>query len=280
LHPEVLARFIPCLFFGQNSLGSWIESNPELNFGFNLSMILRGCQNPGCKQRAVSGFTDTLGRDQKIWLELMSPVIKVKPSMSSNEMRGLVQEVKAQVVILACFVGLMWISEGVDSVLGGALNQFGIIPRNIVGLRGLLFAPFLHGDFPHLIANTIPFVTLGWLVMLRRISDFFAVTAIAMLIGGLGTWLIAPANTVHIGASGVIFGYLGFLISRGYFERRPASVLFSVVIGLAYGGLIWGVLPGQVGISWQGHLFGFIGGVVAAWLIADEKPQQKRSQRI
>jgi membrane associated rhomboid family serine protease len=199
--------------------------------------------------------------------------------MSSNEVRGLVREVKTQVIILACFVGAMWALEIIDSALGGALNQFGIVPRNLIGLRGILFAPFLHGNFAHLIANTIPFITLGWFVMLRRTSDFFWVTAIAMLIGGLGTWLIAPAYTVHIGASGVIFGYLGFLISRGYFERSFGSIIFSLIVGLAYGGLIWGVLPGQIGISWQGHLFGFIGGVVAAWLMADSKPQRARSPR-
>jgi membrane associated rhomboid family serine protease len=197
---------------------------------------------------------------------------------SSNEMRGLVREVKTQILILAVCVGVMWGLEAIDLVLGGFLNQFGIIPRSIVGLRGILFAPVLHGNFPHLIANTIPFVTLGWFVMLRRTRDFFGVTAIAMLVGGLGTWLLAPSNTVHIGASGVIFGYLGFLISRGYFEQRIGSIIVSLIIGIFYGGLIWGVLPGQMGISWQGHLFGFIGGIVAAWLMVS--PTQKaRSPR-
>ncbi len=196
---------------------------------------------------------------------------------SDREVRGLMGEVKAQVAILVFVVGLMWAIEIVDFFLGGALNSFGIIPRSVIGLRGILFAPFLHGNFAHLIANTVPFVTLGWFVMLRRTSDFFGVTAIVMLISGLGTWLIAPTNTVHIGASGVIFGYLGFLISRGYFERSFGSVLFSVIVGLAYGGLIWGVLPGQLGISWQGHLFGFVGGIAAAWLIADSRAERRRS---
>ncbi|HEY9629077.1 MAG TPA: rhomboid family intramembrane serine protease [Coleofasciculaceae cyanobacterium] len=199
--------------------------------------------------------------------------------MSSPEVRGLVGEVKTQVAILAFALGLMWAIEIVDFFLGGALNSFGIIPRNVIGLRGILFAPFLHGNFAHLIANTVPFATLGWFVMLRRTSDFFWVTAIAMLVGGLGTWLIASPNTVHIGASGVIFGYLGFLISRGYFERSFTSMLFSILVGLAYGGLIWGVLPGQLGISWQGHLFGFIGGIVAAWLMADSKANSKAERR-
>src|SRR3712207_3585440 len=100
----------------------------------------------------------------------------------ASEVRGLVREVKAQVMILGAFVALMWGLEIVDLALGGALNYFGIIPRTAIGLRGILFAPFLHGGFPHLIANTVPFVILGWFVMLRRTSDFFWVTAIVMLL--------------------------------------------------------------------------------------------------
>lgn len=187
-------------------------------------------------------------------------------------MRGIASEVKAQILILGGLVALMWAIEIIDHLPGMNLDMYGIIPRRIIGLRGILFAPFLHGNFPHLIANTVPFLTLGWLVMLRRTSDFWMVTAIAALIGGLGTWLIAPTFSIHIGASGIIFGYLGFLLSRGYFERNFASIALSVTVGVLYGSLIWGVLPQQPGISWQGHLFGFIGGIVAARILAAPKP--------
>lgn len=189
--------------------------------------------------------------------------------MSSSETKAIAREFKAQVYILGGLVALMWALEFIDLFLGGALNQFGIMPRSLVGLRGILFAPLLHGNFPHLISNTVPFIVLGWLVMLRRTSDFFVVTPIAMLVGGLGTWLIGSPYSVHIGASGVIFGYLGFLLLRGYFERSVTAILFSVVVGFLYGGILWGVLPGQIGISWEGHLFGFIGGVIAARLLSD-----------
>jgi len=192
--------------------------------------------------------------------------------MSRNEMKGIANELKTQLLILGGLVALMWAIEIIDQLLGMNLDRYGIIPRNIIGLPGILFAPFLHGNFPHLIANTMPFLTLGWLVMLRRTSDFWVVTAIAALIGGLGTWLIASPSSVHIGASGVIFGYLGFLISRGYFERNFGSMALSLTVGVLYGGLLWGVLPQQPGISWQGHLFGFIGGVVAARILAAPKP--------
>ncbi len=192
-------------------------------------------------------------------------------SQSRNEIKGLVGEVRSQVGILAGLVGLMWAIEILDLFLGGALNQFGIRPRSVVGLRGILFAPFLHGSLFHLMANTVPFIILGWLVMLRRTSDFWPVTIIVTLVAGLGTWLFAPSLTVHIGASGVVFGYLGFLISRGYFERSFGAIALSLVVGLLYGGMIWGVLPGQLGISWQGHLFGFLGGILAAQLLSEPR---------
>ncbi len=187
----------------------------------------------------------------------------------SDEAKGLVGEVRAQIGILVGFVGLMWAIEILDLFLGGALDQFGIRPRSIVGLRGILFAPFLHGSLLHLMANTVPFVILGWLVMLRRTRDFWPVTIIVTLVAGLGTWLFAPPWTVHIGASGLVFGYLGFLLSRGYFERSFGSIAMSLLVGLLYGGMIWGVLPGQIGISWQGHLFGFLGGILAAQMLAE-----------
>jgi membrane associated rhomboid family serine protease len=191
-----------------------------------------------------------------------------------NEVKGFTQELRTQFMILGGLIGLMWAIEIIDHLPTVNLDIYGIMPRNIIGLRGILFAPFLHGNFPHLIANTVPFLTLGWFVMLRRTSDFWWVSIISALIGGLGTWLISPTFSIHIGASGVIFGYLGFLLSRGYFERNFASMMLSVTVGVLYGGLLWGVLPQQPGVSWQGHLFGFIGGVVAAKLLAEPKPPQ------
>ena len=185
---------------------------------------------------------------------------------------SLARELKTQATILGVFVSLFWIVEFVDRFFfRGWLDRFGIAPHQLIGLRGILFAPFLHGNFPHLIANTVPFLILGWLVMLQETSDFWIVTIITMIVGGLGVWLFAAPGSLHIGASGLIFGYLGFLLLRGYFQRNFASILLSIVVGVVYGGLIWGVLPTQPGISWQGHLFGFLGGVLAARMIAKEK---------
>lgn len=195
--------------------------------------------------------------------------------MSKDEGRAIAQELKTQIMILVGLVGLMWTLEIFDQFIlrpffRTTLDSYGIIPRNLIGLRGILFAPFLHGSIPHLIGNTVPFIILGWLIMMREIRDFFWVTVIAGLISGLGTWLFGSPG-VHIGASGVIFGYLGYLLLRGFFERSATSVVISLGVGTLYGSLLWGVLPMQYGISWEGHLFGFIGGVVAARLLTAGK---------
>ncbi|GAB4266635.1 MAG: rhomboid family intramembrane serine protease [Candidatus Promineifilaceae bacterium] len=184
------------------------------------------------------------------------------------------EALKIQGTILGGFVVSFWFLEIADRFLfHGSLDALGIRPRTVDGLWGILFGPFLHLGFAHVLANTAPFVVLGWFVMLRRLSDFVWVTAVAGIISGLGTWLIGPANSVHIGASGIIFGYFGFLVMRGYFERSFSSIMWAIVVIFLYGGLIWGVLPQDNGVSWQGHLFGFIGGGVAAnWLANRSRP--------
>ena len=191
-------------------------------------------------------------------------------------MPGLASAIKTHTTILVWTVGLLWAIELVDLfVFRRALDRFGIRPRDLAGLWGILFAPFLHGGLPHLIANTFPLIVLGWLVMVRRTADFFVVAVFAALIGGLGTWLFGGPNTIHIGASGVIFGFLGYLLARGYFERSFTSIAVAVVVGVLYGGALWGVLPSGPGISWQGHLFGLLGGSGAARALA--QPGSRRN---
>ncbi len=184
----------------------------------------------------------------------------------------MVGKFRRQIQILLSVVVLLWAVEIVDQLIfRGALNNLGIRPRSLPGLFGIFFAPFLHGDFGHLVANTVPLVSLGWLIMLRNTEDFFWVSIISALVSGLGTWLVGSPAT-HIGASGVVFGYFGFLLLRGYFERSATAIAFSILVAVLYGSILWGVLPTQPGVSWEGHLFGFIGGVLAAKLLA--KPRQ------
>jgi membrane associated rhomboid family serine protease len=184
-------------------------------------------------------------------------------------MKEITQTLKNQVWILGVMVATMWaVTIANTFIFNHQLTTFGILPHSFVGLRGILFAPLLHANFAHLISNTVPFIILGWLVMLWETSDLLVVTAISMLVGGSGTWLFGGANTVHVGASGVIFGYLGYLLFRGYFERQLVSIIMSLFVFGVYGSVLLGLFPGMPGVSWQGHLFGFIGGAIAAKLAA------------
>ena len=157
-------------------------------------------------------------------------------------------------------LGLMWALEIVDFAAMGHFNRYGIVPRSVDGLWGILWSPWLHGDFTHLIANTGPFLVLGTLVALRGIRDFLVATLGIMIVGGLGVWLTGASHSVHIGASGLIFGYFGFLLIVGITERSLRWILVTVLVAMLYGSILWGVLPNQPGISWQGHLFGFLSG--------------------
>jgi membrane associated rhomboid family serine protease len=200
--------------------------------------------------------------------------------MSKGELTAIKRELKLQATLLFGFVGLLWAIEIVDAVLfQGSLDGFGVRPRSMEGLVGVAFAPLLHMGFGHLIANTLPLITLGWLIMLRETRDLVVVTVLAALVSGLGTWLIGASHSVHIGASGVIFGYFGFLLLRGYFERSVLSIGLSLAVAAVYGGMLWGVLPSGYRISWEGHLFGFLGGVLAARMLSRRAPAKSPARR-
>ncbi len=171
-------------------------------------------------------------------------------------------------ITMLAFTALLYVTEVVDVVTGEQLEQQGIVPRSLSGLDGVLWAPLLHDDWAHLLANTVPFFVLGFLVMAGGLGQFVAVTATIWILGGLGVWLTAGSGTVHVGASGVIFGWLVFLLARGFFARSARQIGLAVVLFAIWGGILFGVLPGQPGISWQGHLFGALAGLLAAWLVA------------
>ena len=172
-----------------------------------------------------------------------------------------------QAITVGGTLATFWAAFAVNLVTDGALIQYGVIPRTTPGLRGILFAPFIHGSLNHLVTNSLPFLVLGWLVILRNARHFIPVTLLSMLGAGLMAWLVGAPGSVHVGASGVVFGYLGFLMLSGWFARSFASIALSIGVTVAWGGLVFGVMPGQPGISWQAHLGGFLGGVLAArWL--------------
>jgi membrane associated rhomboid family serine protease len=174
---------------------------------------------------------------------------------SDDRVRGL--------ALVGGMAALMWLLEIVD-VAGGDLDANGIHPRDVDTLPDIAFAPFLHAGWGHLVGNTVPFLVLGGAIALSGLARTAAVTAIVALVGGLGTWLIGPAGTNHIGASGLVFGFAAYLIARGIFSHRALHLAAGVAVIAVYGAtLLFGFIP-HPGISWQGHLFGAVGGVVAA----------------
>lgn len=180
--------------------------------------------------------------------------------------------------VIGGFVALLYVIETVDMGMANRLDQEGVQPRESEGLLGIVFAPLLHGGWGHLAANTVPLLVLGFLILLSGVGHWLEVTLIVWVVGGLGTWLVAPENTVHIGASVLVFGWLVHLVLRGIFTRSGRQILVGLVVLFLYGGALWGVLPSEPGISWQGHLFGAIGGALAAWLTADRKPPRTALQ--
>jgi membrane associated rhomboid family serine protease len=194
-----------------------------------------------------------------------------RPSRPDHPITRASRHLARHVALLVMIVAILWIVEIIDQLFfGGSLDRFGIRPRTWRGLGQILIAPWLHAGFRHLAVNTVPLIVLGWLVMLRRTRDFVVVALVSALVSGLGIWLFGGAQTVHLGVSGVIFGLLGALLARAYFERSWAALTLAIIAGLLYGGMLWGVLPGAPGVSWLGHVFGLIGGVLAARLLADE----------
>ena len=191
----------------------------------------------------------------------------VSPPSSAPVSRSLVATTKRHAVLLFGLLAIMWLTALLDILPFLQLNQHGIHPRTVSGLIGILFAPFLHAGFGHLAANSIPFIVLGGIVLLGGRTVFWSVTLFVMLFGGLGVWVFGGAHSNHIGASGLIFGYLGFLLTRGLVERSWTWSLVALLILLMYGSVLIGVLPLQVGVSWQSHLFGFMAGIGAARLL-------------
>ncbi|WP_336216408.1 rhomboid family intramembrane serine protease [Nonomuraea sp. LPB2021202275-12-8] len=175
-------------------------------------------------------------------------------------------------LLMVALLGVMWGVEVVDYVLGGSLDQeFGIVGWEPSGLVGIFFAPFLHIGFGHLMANSLPLLVLGFLAGLRGVGRFFAASLLIIVIGGIGTWFTSP-DVITVGASGLVFGYFGYVVARGLFDRRILDIVLGIGVAIAYWSILAGLLPNQPGISWQGHLFGLIGGVVAAWVL--RRPSQ------
>lgn len=160
---------------------------------------------------------------------------------------------------------IAWVVEAVDQwILGGFLDQFGVRPRSLWGLIGIPLMPWLHGGFGHLLSNTIPFLTLGWIMIRSEGRRFYYTSAVIILLCGIGTWLIAGKGEVHVGASGLIYGYFGYVMTRAFIEKKALWLFTGILVALFYGGMIVGVFPNSNHhMSWEGHLTGMLAGI---WL--------------
>jgi membrane associated rhomboid family serine protease len=182
--------------------------------------------------------------------------------------------------VIAVFVGLLYVVELVDAILDTELDAAGVRPRELEGLDGIIYAPMLHASWDHLFANTVPLLVFGFLILLAGVGRWLAVTAIVWIVGGLGVWLTGGEQTLHLGASVLAFGWLVYLLLHGFFARSAPQIAIGVILLFMYGGLLLGVLPGQPGVSWQGHLFGAIGGAWAAvWLGRRDRERELATRR-
>jgi membrane associated rhomboid family serine protease len=194
----------------------------------------------------------------------------VRPSTPAARPRRR-QTQREGIALLAGIVALMWVVEVINTLDSNRLDTDGIYGRSVDHLWGILTTPFIHASFAHLIDNTIPFVFIGVFIALQGAKRLAEVTLLVIVVGGLGTWLVAPSGIPTIGASGVVFGYAGYLFAQGFFNRSLGELLIGLLVGVVWGGALVSSLVPHNGISWQGHLFGAVGGVVAAWVFRRER---------
>jgi membrane associated rhomboid family serine protease len=183
-------------------------------------------------------------------------------------------------VLMLVWVGLLWLLEVIDVATGHSLDPYGISPRETGELADVVPAAFLHFGWDHVAANSVPLLVLGFLAAVRGIGRFLAVCLTIIVVSGAGVWLTAPENSLTAGASGVVFGLFGYLLVRGFVDRDALDITVGITVVLLYGSILWGVLPTASGVSWQGHLFGLIGGVLAAFWFRRSAPAARTRRQI
>jgi len=179
------------------------------------------------------------------------------------------------ILLILSFPLILWAIHLISFLFQIDLTRMGVLPRNFVGLLGIITSPLIHADFSHLISNTIPLIILGWIIFAFYPKLSFILFIFIYLLTGLLVWIFAR-QVYHIGASGVVYGFVSFLFFSGIFRRDNKSIALALIITFLYGGLVWGMIPGWEGISWESHLFGAITGLIAAYLFRKIDPPAKK----
>jgi membrane associated rhomboid family serine protease len=194
--------------------------------------------------------------------------------MDSNKLNERKQNISNLLTPLL-FPVVIWIVHLLSLLLNEDLSKLGLLPRNLVGLLGIITSPLIHADFSHLISNTIPLIILGWIIFSFYPKLSYLLFVFIYLLTGLLVWIFAR-QVYHIGASGIVYGFVSFLFFSGIFRRDNTSIALALVITFLYGGLVWGMIPGWKGISWESHLFGAITGLLAAYMFRKIDPPSKK----
>jgi membrane associated rhomboid family serine protease len=203
----------------------------------------------------------------------MTATAPVHPGQARPVRRA--QKQREGATLLVGIVALMWVVEIINTIDSNRLDNDGIWARNLGRLWGILTAPFIHYSWGHLIGNTVPFLFMGLIIALAGAARLALVTGIVILVGGLGTWLISPGNSVTIGASGVVFGYATYLLTRGFFNRSALELLTGLIVGAIWGAALLASIVPHAHVSWQGHVCGAIAGVLAASLLKRQRPGRR-----
>jgi len=170
-----------------------------------------------------------------------------------------------QIVEILCFIAVLVVIHAVNVLFGMWFTQYGVIPRSIVGLRGILFSPLLHGNWEHLLANIVPLGVMLGLLAFSRGRSLWPITATLWVASGVGVWLVGRPGSIQVGASGLIYGLAAFLVTTAWIQHNLKSALAALAVIFLYGGIVWGVLPPRPGVSWEGHLVGAVAGILIAW---------------
>jgi membrane associated rhomboid family serine protease len=183
-------------------------------------------------------------------------------------------------IVMAACTALLWGIQIANADHHYSYNRFGLKPRALDGLWGVVTQPFLHESYRHLLSNSVPFFAIGWVLLLSGMRVWLFVTGVVIVLGGLLTWLVAPSDVTIVGASGMVFGWLGYLLARAYFTRRLKWIFTAVALLLFFGTLLGSLLPTvDANVSWQSHICGFVAGVFVGWVLHPRRTAKGRAVR-